>query len=118
MLIIRKEQLYKLEDEYCKSKKQQIWEKVKSTFPDLCVDVSDKDGLKITSESVDDAKSINIFNNQDLVLFVGMAFLPKKVIDDPWISSVLIRILNQHEKLASERLEFLYKHVLYENIGS
>jgi len=117
MLTIRNEQLDELEGIYSEIRNQKIWEEVKSIFPDLCSQDSDIKGLKVTSEAVDDAKDINITKFEDLVKFVGMAFLPKEILGDPWISSILIRILNKVEKSASERLEFLYKHVLPQNIS-
>lgn len=113
MLKIRKEILDSFDDKYRKgSTINHIWNKVKLTFPELCVNIADEEGIKRTKEAMEDAKSINIIDNQDLLLFVGLAVLPKKIIEDPWFSSVIIRVLNQLDKPASERLEFLYRHVL------
>ena len=89
-----------------------IWQAVKSNFPDICQQIPKDNALDITNTAIEDAEQINITEDEDLIYFVGLAFLPEEIRNDPWVSSMLIRFLNRVDTPAPVRLEFIYKHVL------
>lgn len=112
MLIIRPGQFATLEKTYRSQRRAQIWAAIRANYADLCDGVSDEDALKRIDEAIEDGKALGIVADTDVVRLAALAFLPREVLQDPMIASVLIRVLNNDEWESEKRLDFLHKHVV------
>jgi len=112
MIKLRPEQMEKLEADYRKRRRKALWDKFKDTYPELCKDVADEQGIEIISGCVDDGKALDITDDEDILRFSALAFLPKDIRHDDWVCSMIIRILHKENISAEERLSFIFDNVI------
>ncbi len=89
-----------------------IWELVRAEYPQLCKGVDDDVALTRVTQAIEDGEALDIVEDLDVVRLAALAFLPEAALSDPFISSVLIRILNNFDWNAAKRLDFIYRHLV------
>lgn len=112
MLRFRPEQMQALEIDFRKRRRKYLWERFKSTYPELGNGIEDEEGIRIIDECIEDGKGLDITGNDDVLRFSALAFLPQHIRHDAWFASIVIRILHKEDLSAGERLSFLFDNVV------
>jgi len=109
---IRIDQFDALESNFRERRRLRIFQAIRVMLGDVRSEIGEGDALRLVDEGIEDGKSINIIQDEDLVRFTALAFLPQSTLSDPFVASALIRILNRDNWPAKQRLDFIYRHVI------
>ena len=115
MLKIGPEQMQDIEAGYRRRRRKNLWRQLKISYPVLCRDIEDGEGVKVVGECIDNGKEFDIIRDEDVLRFSVLALLPKSVRQDDWFSSIVIRVLNNENLSAGDRLAFIFGNVVDES---
>jgi len=112
MIIIRQEQMKVLEAAYKKRRRISLWKNFKIAYPVLSKDIEEIKGIEIIDGCINDGMELDITEDDDILRFSALAFLPRNIRHDKWYSSIFIRILHNENLTAQERLSFIFNNVI------
>ena len=112
MFSLSKKQREALELDFRRRRRLRILAEISKRFPDLVSKISEDAALLLINDAIQDGKSLGIVEDNDVIRFASLAFLPQQTRHHPAVASLLIRILNRDAWPASKRLDFIYKNIM------
>ncbi len=75
-------------------------------------EMTDQQLLDCIHNYYENACELEIFEYYNVYRFISLSFLPEHILQSKLMQGVIIRILNNFDLTESQRLSFIYKHVV------
>jgi hypothetical protein len=93
------------------SSKHQITQRLRQKHPEETSNMSHQELEFLVDRGHANALELDISNEWDVYRFISLQFLPRDFLNDSFIQSVLIRLLNNLDIPSSTRLDFIEKQI-------
>jgi len=94
MLSIHPEQMQSLKYDLEQRHKEEFVQQLQQDYPMPTMTMDNRQLQELVAQGYENAKELEIVEKRDIYRFISLNFLPKELLDSPFIQSVLIRVLN------------------------
>ncbi|NJO18624.1 MAG: hypothetical protein HC877_23725 [Thioploca sp.] len=93
------------------SLKQKFIQQLRCDYPQQTTKTNPQKLELLVEQSYLNAQELEIFDEENIYRFISLQFLPKELLESPFIQSVLIRVLNNFNLSATKRLDFIEQQI-------
>ncbi len=114
-LTIREDQIRELEHSIEQRHRKEFVQQLRNDYPNRTKRMNDQQLWELVDKGYENATELELYEKKDKYRFISLRFMPKELLESPFIQSILIRVLNNFNLSGTKRLDFIYKHVANRN---
>ncbi len=88
---------------------------LRGNFKEQTKEMTDQQLFDCIQNYYENACELEIFEYYNVYRFIALSFLPEQILTSELMQGVLIRVLNDFDLTESQRLSFIYKHIVNRN---
>ncbi|OQW92194.1 MAG: hypothetical protein BWK78_02415 [Thiotrichaceae bacterium IS1] len=113
MLSIHPEQMQSLERDIEQRHKEEFVQQLQQDYPVPTGKMDEQQLQELVVQGYENAKELEFFEKRDIYRFISLNFLPKELLDSPFVQSVLIRVLNNFNCSGTQRMDFIEHNIVH-----